>query len=920
MKSRNTTRGAVWSLTAALLAAGLASPAAATTGPPDPGGDAPYLVDQDSLLHLTDGGAYSLELVAGDDVEWAVGEGDDVTSWFVGADGAAVFTNDGGVASARLEDDAARLVVELDAARIEGFATNGPGDLYLLPPAGAFEAADDPALEPVHVGEYVVPAITVASDIHGSAYTYGKSTLKEHLGSAVEYDPNGAATLKLSLDGLDDALIDSSGARVELTDGDGYYPGEYVLSATTLTGAWSGGETDYALERDDLEIDTGDYLITDTNSGREWSALGGDGHGNYLFQLSVSGISYDGLPVAPQTFPVRVSVFGYDYTSDAVALYGDGPSVTADIAPLAAKVDSPPVAGGEPVWTWVGDGDVPNLTDELADDFYITWPIGADASVLTAADVTITLHSEHGADLVLTPQDYRVASSAGETQIAVTLLYWPFAPVYTTLTIDVDTTVVDGFDEELSTAHDIVSVYVYEAQQGGGGITVDGTVTAFSFYGLENLTSADQVLSPVTYVLSTTVDGQTRYLGQQTPGADSLVGDPAEATVFDGAGPQDRNVRLIGTTAYITTRLNQTVAREVGGETHVFTKVYSGGSLIPPADADQDLRAEPGYVIPWGTGNWITHEKWAWQPAIAQGWVGIDVQPFTGRYSWNVARGGTQQFTATDDPSVIWSIQGTVSQGTTISETGLLTIAPEETSPTFAVHARSTTDTSERGQGAVNVNVVPASATVDTAELEHLLELYAEVEARDYTASSHAAFATAYATAAALLDSDGLSQEEVDAAAQDLATAGAALRRAVVSVTAGLSRDVYAVGEDLDPASITVTARLSDASTRILGAGEYRLSGHDPQAVGVQTLVVEVDASLLAADAEPVTTTVTVTVVAASEGPTESASPTESESPTGGLPDTGVGGVVTWLLLSAVALVAGGGAVAGARRGRAMRL
>ena len=98
---------------------------------------------------------------------------------------------------------------------------------------------------------------------------------------------------------------------------------------------------------------------------------------------------------------------------------------------------------------------------------------GACAALLVSA----TLYSQYGDIKKLGTDDYTVFSSAEETQIAVTYVHWPMTPVYAALQIDIAWTSL-----EASHTFDIKSVYVNEVQQGKGGVTQDGTVTAWSFY------------------------------------------------------------------------------------------------------------------------------------------------------------------------------------------------------------------------------------------------------------------------------------------------------------------------------------------------------------------------------------------------------------------------------------------------------
>lgn len=542
--------------------------------------------------------------------------------------------------------------------------------------------------------------MSVESSLFGSAFTTGKSTLKRDRGVTVTFGEDSAATLTLSLpEGqIDDSLIDASNAKVALVDGDGYYAAEYVFTATELEGEWKNGQLTYAIESGEFDLNRDLYLQTDNNSGREWSCLGGDGAGYYTYELVVSGIVYDGKPVADQVIPMNVLIYGYNYSSDAVNLYGEAGTAKPEavIAPMA----NAPAAAEETLWLYAGDDIVPVLCDATADNFYAIWPEGKAAQ----GDVTVTLTNGKGAEKTLTADvDYVVAQHEGQTQIALTYINWAFQPVYTTLNI--------AIGEEVG-SFDIASVYVYEAQQGGGGTTVDGTVTAYSFYGLANLTSWDQLISPPIYLLSAQKDDATVYYAEDEAGKGALVSDMTLAKQFDASGLEDRNVQLVGNSLYITSRsAKQTVAMTVDGAEVEFTKTYpgrkdavsGGGSLLNPSTCDQALEALPGYVIPWGTKNWITNEKWAWQNGVNAAWTGIEVLPYSGKYQHSVDAGAAQAFTA--DRDVTWSIIGAHAEGTSISEDGVLTVAADE--PTSAFFYVCATDANGE-VGGVSIKVTAA--------------------------------------------------------------------------------------------------------------------------------------------------------------------------------------------------------------------
>ena len=399
--------------------------------------------------------------------------------------------------------------------------------------------------------------LEVESSLLGTAYTSAKSTLKAENGITVDYGEDSVATLRIVLpDGatVDDALIDSSAATVTLGEGDAYRADAWEFSGAQLDGEWKDGTYEYRLKAGDIEPSNGDY-VTD-NGGFEWSALGSDGQGHYYFNLDVSGITYDGEPVADATIRAEAQVYGYDYTADADGMYPEGAqAVEAQIAPLAEKADAPE-RGEAPVFTWVGEGDIPNLSDGKADDVYVTWPEDFDASDIGEGDVSIILRGQYGDELELEAgKDFVVSSSEGETQVAITFQHWAFAPVYTTMAVAVD---------DASQAFDIASVVVNPVQYGGGADR-DGTVIVLDFFGLKEPETLEDVdTSGYTYALATQVDGKTMYYAEREDGtaylAEEGVGEwgqpvaPEDALAIDGIGADDYNVAVLHGSVYMTER------------------------------------------------------------------------------------------------------------------------------------------------------------------------------------------------------------------------------------------------------------------------------------------------------------------------------------------------------------------------------
>ncbi|MEU4657646.1 hypothetical protein AB0G32_27560 [Streptomyces sp. NPDC023723] len=207
-------------LAAALTAAGAGTPAEATTSSSKASAAArAYYRLDGAAVHIKNTRANTVTLRATSSAGWATTTGTDVTAWFVGADGTAAFTDPTGVARATLSADRQRLTILIDASKITGFTGSGSADLYVRPAAGALRATSGrAAYTPLatDVGDYTVPELDVTSDIFGSAYTHGKSTLKEHFGGVVTYDPDTQADLALKLPGLENSKIGTSGAKVEL--------------------------------------------------------------------------------------------------------------------------------------------------------------------------------------------------------------------------------------------------------------------------------------------------------------------------------------------------------------------------------------------------------------------------------------------------------------------------------------------------------------------------------------------------------------------------------------------------------------------------------------------------------------------------------------------------------------------------------
>lgn len=266
-----------------------------------------------------------------------------------------------------------------------------------------------------------------------------------------------------------------------------------------------------------------------------------------------------------------------------------------------------------PAFSWTGEGDKPIVCDDFEDHFFITWPEGVNADALTAQDIVITMKSERGDVFTLDAEhDYAVFHQENVTCIAMPFKYWPYTPVYTTITIAVadEALVYDRAAGEmtgLEQTFDIASVYAYEVQQ-GGGMDRDLTVVAYSFYGVDGLESADQVMAAYTYTLQyTDADGNVQYYAEKD-GKGVLTAQADEAMVFDATCEEERNVQLIGNTVYVTRLDGRTADKDVEGKgTLTFSKVYSKGGYLKPAQTT-GLTVQDGFVF---GSTWLVNERWS---------------------------------------------------------------------------------------------------------------------------------------------------------------------------------------------------------------------------------------------------------------------------------------------------------------------
>lgn len=484
--------------------------------------------------------------------------------------------------------------------------------------------------------------ISVESNLYGTGNTNGGTCIPREADNDVSYDPETAAVMTVKLaDGgsIDPAKLDASKAYVQLDEGDGYYPEDFQFNGTALEGTFENGTLTYHLHDGDLMwVNDPSYEVK--LGGLEWSCQGGDGNGLYTFNLSVRGITYDGKELAPGHFRAKVYIYGREFSGESlwgVATINKLKFSEPQKTPLSATLQ----VDKEPVWTWTAAGgyDKPTLCDfpqedhDADDNFYISWPSGVDASALTAEDITITLTGAY-TDIfpedsyILKPNtgmvtlengeqmpdgDYSVFADAETTQICVNMVYWPYVPVYTTMTISVDGSKVNGYNGTLEKTVNIASVFTYRIQTGGGSRT-DGTVTCQGIFGVKNIheITIDQLANVNSaYSYHYKKDGTEAWLVENSDGSFSATKNEAEATVYPDTDP-----KLLGHTLYCT-QFQKTA--ELDG-TEVTFKMEPSCTVRRADPQKTALVPMDGFALSQAVGGWGDHMNWPWLNFLDLGW------------------------------------------------------------------------------------------------------------------------------------------------------------------------------------------------------------------------------------------------------------------------------------------------------------
>lgn len=534
-------------------------------------------------INISEGGIYEIKLKTFDAKnagwEWNVPAGTDVTDWFFNEYGEPAFADEKGVAAAAM-DDSRNLTITIDTAKVSAFTHNGSFELRLNPASGTPLVPDannhgqyTPETSTVFVGRVSIPTVSVEGRIE-----------KEN-----QDMKNDTVTVALTMDGLDDAKIDSSHAVVTLIPGDGYTLKDYAgtFPDTALGTVWSEGRHSYTVSKID-----GMFM-----------GWGGNGNGEFNINLGVVGLRYSGLPLSDGL--IRVHIYSYSRTF-SIETYG---SLIYDTQPL---------------WASTADGGVPVLCDPYPDCLTATWPIGFDASKLTAEDFVLTMKGTYSIDdLVLKPgEDYTVSYANNQTAITITYQYWPNFPVYTTLRVDVklDNLKWDAekyHPEAAGISHDyeIASVYAYYVMSGGQTGPQNWT-----FYGIE-LDSFQDVFHAPNYTLSITDSaGKTQFYAEDSSGTAYFTGSAEEAKTFEDLRPEIAYVK--DNTATFVRQYDATDKMTVGGKSYTMNRNYETAETLLQNAAygrANGVTAAPGYTI---GETWSMHERWPWQVFIGIGYQG----------------------------------------------------------------------------------------------------------------------------------------------------------------------------------------------------------------------------------------------------------------------------------------------------------
>lgn len=517
--------------------------------------------------------------------------------------------------------------------------------------------------------------VSVDSTILGMGYTHNKTTLKKILektggpgdtylyyyddeGKCVKYnsdngkidDPDqsdikielepveykGKATI--TLENADDSKIDTSHATVRLIDGNGYQADGFILSdEASKLGTFQNGTLDYSLKAGDIDFNYWDYpKPKDTNSGREWSIMGGDGNGVYDFRLEADGITYDGEELDPIIIHAPVYIYGRSVLN--LSYMNEYTPNTID---SSYSIDTSPADREQWIWHTANEAsekaNQPYMNDTETDYFTIVWPEGTDSEKvksISKEDIKATLSSAYGDTLELKPvndydevqYDVLTNEEATETTIAVSYQQWACAPVYSKLDIQ-----VDAGDLKAEHEWDVSSVSAYMVQTGGGGQEGNGTLVCYNYHGVDNMTfqnSVDPDYLTVELKDNPNYEDGTYYYGEQDGKAVLLKGEQGQ--FGHGSAPEGAWVGQVSESDHIVQGnvvFNETIGdieKEVDGKTYSFTRTFKNLQKQVSQMIEGGATLIPGFNV---MACPVQSQSWAWTDRYESGWIVSDPQP-----------------------------------------------------------------------------------------------------------------------------------------------------------------------------------------------------------------------------------------------------------------------------------------------------
>lgn len=458
--------------------------------------------------------------------------------------------------------------------------------------------------------------VEVKSNIYGKGFVNGYSTLKTENNGAIKYKERSKAKIKVILprhQKVDDKKIDSSKAKVSLISGDGYYVNNLKLRANKLENKWKNGQTSYLLKTNDLTWTNNGYHVD--NGGQEWSGIGGDGSGNYYFNLKLSNIKYNHKVLPEATFRIHIYIYGRDFGGSGK--YGT-PGYDDVVWPslIYQKFKTLKNDTSKPIFKWKGEGSKPILCDYKTDNFMIYWPIKLNKAKIFKKDVKVKLYSQYNDTLTIPKKYIGIKNSGKTTQIAIDYVYWPFTPVYTKMKI-----IVKKERKTYSKIYNIASVYTHMVQT-GGGLDRDRTVIAYEFYGIKNLISWKQVVSEPSYMFAykpanaSPHDPYKYFYAEDKNGKGYIELNERKAKIFYDKN-NESNIQLLGNTVYVTEKIAKAKKIQYQGKTYKLEKTLVGGKPVVPS---KDLKPSKGYIMT-KSQFWDTHQRWAWLNFNNKGWI-----------------------------------------------------------------------------------------------------------------------------------------------------------------------------------------------------------------------------------------------------------------------------------------------------------